>query len=195
MPPARARKRFCRPDAQSHAGNSGVSFDPGEPSVVETLPPPEAGLALALNALDPARSGDGVSFGLPEMAGIDWEELYRRLSTLVDSVNRQILHFAWVETTLDGRLIARTTVNWGGDFMAFWQAGLPPEQRAAHYRSLELALAARLANLRAILTVSQIAAKIALAAATPLGPLQAMSLAWQFVNTLIMQPVNGESEQ
>ena len=38
---------------QVAAPRSGVSFDPGEPSVVETLPPPEAGLAQALNALEP----------------------------------------------------------------------------------------------------------------------------------------------
>jgi hypothetical protein len=39
--------------------------------------------------------------------------------------------------------------------------------------------------MRAILTVTQIAGKIALAVTTPLGPIQAMSLAWQFVNEVI----------
>jgi hypothetical protein len=44
----------------------------------------------------------------------------------------------------------------------------------------------RQVHLRTILTVSQIAAKIALAVTTPLGPLQALSLAWQFVQDVII---------
>ena len=112
--------------------------------------------------------------------------LRQRLEALVDSVNRQILHYAWVETSLDGHLAARTTVNWGGDLRTLWQSGLLEAHVDAHRRSLELALASRLANLKTILTVSQIAGKIALAVTTPLGPLQAISLAWQFVHDVIM---------
>jgi len=156
------------------------------------LPPPETGLALAFAVLEPSAES-AVSFGAPGglPASIDWDALYQRLTTLFDSVNRQLLHFAWVDTTLDGRLVARTTVNWGGDFASTWLSGLSPDLISAHCRSVELAMASRLASLRAILTASQIAGKIALALTTPLGPIQALSLAWQFLSSIISQSGNS----
>lgn len=165
---------------------SGVSF---ATAAAEALPPPEAGLAAVLSILEPAGAQDTVSFGLPGglPAGVDWNALYRRLTSLLDSVNRQILHFAWVDTTLDGQLIARSTVNWGGDLVTLWQPGLSQDLTGAHCRSLALAMASRLANLRTVLTISQVAGKITLALTTPLGSLQAMSLAWQFISTVISQ--------
>lgn len=164
--------------------SSGVSFSS---AAVVTLPPPEAGLSAALSVLDPSGAPGPISFGLPPglPSSVDWEALYQRLSALLDSVNRQILHFAWVDTTLDNRLIARSTVNWGGDLVTCWQPGLSQDLTNAHCRSLALAMASRLANLRAVLTVSQIAGKIALALTTPLGPIQALSLAWQFISSVV----------
>jgi hypothetical protein len=162
------------------------------------LPAPELALASLLDTWEggPAESSEA-SFGMGEdlarMVGVDWEAMRRSLEGLLDSVNRQILHFVWVETMLDGHLAARSMVNWGGDLRTLWQDGLWPEHIEAHRRSLELALASRQANLRTILTVSQIAGKIALAVATPLGPLQALSLGWQFVHDIIiplMKPTN-----
>ena len=88
----------------------------------------------ALAVLEPTTAESAVSYGLP--ANIDWEALYQRLTALFDSVNRQILHFAWVDTTLDGRLVARSTVNWGGDFVSTWLPGLSQEIISAHCRSL-----------------------------------------------------------
>lgn len=163
---------------------SGVSFST---AVAEALPPPEAGLAAALSFLEPAGVQDAVSFGLPGglLAGMDWNALSQRLTALLDSVNRQILHFAWVDTTLDGQLIARSTVNWGGDLLTLWQPGLGQDLTGSHCRSLALALASRLASLHTILTVSQVAGKITLALTTPIGSLQAMSLAWQFISEVI----------
>lgn len=170
----------------------GVAFAVGEPGA-EPLPGPEQSLAIILDDWEAGvveQTGADASFGLGEdlskLASTDWNALRQRLEALVDSVNRQILHYAWVETNLDGHLAARTTVNWGGDLRTLWQSGLLEAHVDAHRRSLELALASRLANLKTILTVSQIAGKIALAVTTPLGPLQAISLAWQFVHDVIM---------
>jgi len=171
----------------------GLSFAVGEEGA-EPLEEPEQTLAGILDALEAPAQGE-TSFGLREdlsnlagklTGGANWNALQQRLQGMVESVNRQLLHFAWVDTALDGHLAARTTVNWGGDMQTTWQNGLLPEQINAHQRSLELALQSRQANLRTILTVSQIAGKIALAVATPLGPLQALSLGWQFVHDVIM---------
>lgn len=170
----------------------GVSFSAGEVGA-EPLPEPEQALAGILDDWESGvaeQTGSDASFGfgddLSKLAGTDWKALRQRLEAMVDSVNRQVLNYAWVDTTLDGRLTARTTVNWGGDLRTLWQSGLREEHADAHRRSLELALASRLANLKTILTVSQIAGKIALAVTTPLGPLQALSLAWQFVQDVIV---------
>lgn len=168
---------------------SGVSFAAGEAGA-EPLPEPEQALASILDAWDATTDASGASFGLSDALKqaqtADWNALRQRLEALLDSLNRQVLHFVWVDTTLDGLLAARTTVNWGGDLRMFWQAGLDQRTVDAHQQSLSQALQSRQTHLRTILTVSQIAAKIALAVTTPLGPLQALSLAWQFVQDVIM---------
>lgn len=178
----------------------------------ESLPPPEAHLSELLTCIEAPPTSDGlgevVSYGLGEAvtrlaeqvearvtgtpAGetIDWSGLQQRFVTLLDGINQQLLHFAWVDTTLDGQLIARTAVSYKGDQISLWKPGLTVEQTTAHTRSLELAVASRIANLHTILTVSQIAGKIALAVTTPLGPLQALSLGWQFVQEVMMPLLN-----
>lgn len=192
-----ARAQPAQPAAESFSAPPAPA-PPGAPATLGAaggagaLPPPETGLALAFAVLEPSAES-AISFGAPGglPASIDWDALYQRLTTLFDSVNRQLLHFAWVDTTLDGRLVARTTVNWGGDFASTWLSGLSPDLISAHCRSVELATASRLASLRAILTASQIAGKIALALTTPLGPIQALSLAWQFLSSIISQSGNS----
>lgn len=171
---------------------TGLSFGLEAPGA-EPLPQPEQALASILEDWDAglADSGStGASFGLGEdlsrLVGIDWNALRQRLEAFLDSLNRQILHFVWVDTSLDGRLAARTTVNWSGDLRTLWQVDLRPEQRVIHQQSLEQAMESRRASLRTILTVSKIAGKIVLAVTTPLGPVQALSLAWQFVNDIII---------
>jgi hypothetical protein len=172
-----------------------VSYAAGPSVTAVPLTSPEAGLEHALSVLEPAWPDGRVNFSLEpapgeQPTGINWDGLCQRLDGLIDSVNRQLLHFVWVDTTLDGCLIARTTIHWGGDCTTLWQPGLPPEQTTAHCRSLQLAMASRSTTLRTILAVSQIAVKIALVVATPLGPLQAMSLGWQFVHDVLMPLLN-----
>ena len=170
----------------------GLSF-----AVGEELPEPELFLAQALDALDP--DGAAVSYGLREdlaaLARIDWGVLRQRLQDLFDTVNRQLLHFVWVDSNLEGRLAARTVVAWSGDLSTCCRPGLTPEQVAAHQRSLTLALASRSANLRVVVSVAQMAAKIALAVTTPLGPVQALALAWEFVSSIVLPMVQKPSSR
>lgn len=168
---------------------------------VEPLPPAEMDLSLALDSLE--APGNAVSFGLLEDAGkiagevrdavtgvakkaINWDDLNQSFDSLVDVINRQVLHFVYVDTAFDSLLVARTVVNWGGDATSCIQTGLSNDKISAHERSLELALASRISDLRAIMMVSQMAGKIALAVTTPLGPLQAILLGWQFVQGVVL---------
>lgn len=160
------------------AQGQAVSFSVDEPEA-------ELDLALALAQIDPGErpASFDVSFGV--LPAVDWGELKRRFDTFMEGINRQVLHYAWVETKLDGAAVAQTAVRWGGDLNTYLVPGLSPQIAAAHTQSMTLALASRAANLRAAITVMQIAAKIALAVSTPIGVVQALSLAWQFVHDVI----------
>lgn len=166
--------------ARHHAAAQGqaVSFSVDEPEA-------ELDLALALAEIDPGErpASFDVSFGV--LPAVDWSELKRRFDAFMEGINRQVLHYAWVETKLDGAAVAQTAMRWGGDLNTYLIPGLGPKIAAAHTQSMTLALASRAANLRAAITVMQIAAKIALAVSTPIGVVQALSLAWQFVHTVI----------
>jgi hypothetical protein len=191
---ARLNVFLARREAQQ-AGKAAeiVSFGlPGESA--------EASLAFFLDDLEPGTQP--ASFGLSETIGglvgqararlsqipgaaIPWKDLRGNLENLLDAANRQLLHYAWVDTILENQLAARTTVNWDGDMTTIWRSSPMEDLTLPHRRSLELALASRAANMHTVLTVSRLAGKIALAAATPLGPLQALALGWQFVQEVI----------
>jgi hypothetical protein len=164
----------------------------------------EQTLSELLNAWEP---DSAVSFGWIEDAGSAIQRVGAHVKELaglsgvlkdfermLEQFNRQFLRFAWVETLLDGRLAARTTVNWVGDMDTYWRPGLADEVLAAHQRSLQLALAARAASFQTITTVARMAAVLALAVSTPLGPLQAMALGWRFVQDVI-QPLLRDLRQ
>ena len=172
----RAERTLAR--HQAAAQGQAVSFSVDEPEA-------ELDLAFALSEIDPGErpASFDVSFGV--LPAVDWGALKRRFDAFMDGINRQVLHYAWVETKLDGAAVAQTAVQWGGDMNSYLLPGLSPRIAAAHTQSMTLALASRAANLRAAITVMQIAAKIALAVTTPIGVVQALSLAWQFVHDVI----------
>lgn len=182
----RAERTLARHRAA--AQGQAVSFSVDEPEA-------ELDLALALAQIDPGErpASFDVSFGV--LPAVDWGELKRRFDAFMEGINRQVLHYAWVETKLDGAAVAQTSVRWGGDLNTFLLPGLGPQIAAAHTQSMTLALASRAANLRAAITVMQIAAKIALVVSTPIGVVQALSLAWQFVHDVIAPLLEGARRQ
>lgn len=131
-----------------------------------------------------AAAQGGVSFG---PGAPDWGALRERCTAMFDTVNRRLLHLVWVETTLDGALAARTVAGWGGDISTCTRSGLPAGALDAHRRSFDLAMQARLTMLRAAFTTIQLAGRVALLAAAPLAPGQALALAWQFVELLMAE--------
>jgi hypothetical protein len=172
---------LVRREKQKQAGNiqyAVPSFAPG----AELRP--EDSLALALAECEPAGS-EAVNFAAG-FAGVDWAALQEKYEGLVQSVNRQVFHLAWVDTTLDGRLAAHTVVSWGGDMQTYVGPGAGTSLVDLHSRSLAAALESREANLRTALTVATLAGKIALAPTNPLQMIQALSLGWQFVSKTIM---------
>jgi hypothetical protein len=161
-----------------------VSFD------IASLDTPEGRLFWSLEAVDPAKAvGEQaeVSFGLLDKLpiGPDWISLHARLAQLVESVNRQLLNFAWIETQIDNELVARTTINWGGNMTNVWSQQASEGRIELHRRSLAVAIQSRHTNLRAFTSVASMAGSLALAFTTPLGPARLMALAWQFISEVL----------
>ena len=161
-----------------------LSFEIRAPSPV-VVDSPEAHLLSVLEKEDSAQGA--VSFGILDrwQKGPDWQGLQSQLDQFVGFVNRQLLHFAWVDTEVNGLLVARTTINWGGDMTSVWLPRITSEQTALHRRSLQLAIQSRQQSVRTVSMTARMAGQLALAFTTPLGPLQWMALAWQFISDVV----------
>lgn len=148
-------------------------------------PTAENMLLLALSEVDPERfpPGGAVSYGWTDL--LKWDEMRARFKEFADLANRQLLHFVWVDTSENERIIARTKINWASDLKAFWTPGITAQQVAIHERSLEAAVRYRAENLRIYLQVIQMAMRILRAVSTPLGVLDALALAYQFLLDVI----------
>ncbi len=147
------------------------------------LAKPERELLRWLDNLEPT----GVSYGLELLPISDFKEARQQFQQITEKLLRLLLHFAWVETELQGRLLARTAVNWSGDMDTAWATGTLADQYALHYRSLKLALASRITMLRMFIIVTQGAAKLSVLIATPGGALLALPAAWKFINNVFTE--------
>jgi hypothetical protein len=82
----------------------GVSFDAG--SVEPTESGPEADLLAALENPEA-----GVSFSIGETGSAALEQAKAGLAALTEQINRDVMHFAWVESKVAGSLVARTAIS------------------------------------------------------------------------------------
>ncbi|MEW5830345.1 MAG: hypothetical protein AB1846_15765 [Chloroflexota bacterium] len=171
--------------AGTPAGESVSFAAPSEP--VFESGSPEAGLYALMGEAEKAESTQ-VSFGIGEAASEAWENARAEFGKLMEQANREFLHFAWVETSQNGLLLARTTVGWSGDANSVWRPEITPEQAQAHEQSLSLALNTRLMRLRLFTTMAAGAAKLsALLTATPVGAVMALPMAWKYVQQVLAQ--------
>lgn len=137
---------------------------------------PEEALAEALERIK-APQAKGLLDSL-QSARKEFDAFVRRVSELVS-------HYAVIETSFDGTVIARTLVSWTGDFKSLWRRGLTPEQIRLHERNVRAALARRALLIRLMGVISTSAAKIALRLATPGAQLLVLPALWQFVRDVI----------
>ncbi|MBA4379258.1 MAG: hypothetical protein C0393_00955 [Anaerolinea sp.] len=164
--------------------DGGVSFDAASYSVAQGTP--EAGLLGVMDSYRALETGQ-VSFGVGELAGEAWEQAKVQFQDFMEQINREALHFAWVETIVDGNLVARTTVDWGGDSETVWSEDITPDQMGLHGRTLNLAAASRNLKLRMFTTITTGAAKIAVLLATPAGAVMALPAAYKYVNQILSE--------
>jgi hypothetical protein len=141
----------------------------------------EAALLPWIDAFQPGQ----VSFGGEGLSRGDIGASIAQLRQAVEDLLGQVLYLARVETRQQGVLLASSLVDWTGDLDTAWGEAISAEERGLHQRSLALALKARIALLRIIMTTTQGAVKISALIAAPGGALLALPAAWKYVQQLL----------
>ena len=100
-------------------------------------------------------------------------------------MNRLVLHYAYVETYVEDRFIARTTVGWSGGFQREWGVDIGPSHSQLHLTAMHLALKSRATLLDTFLTTVSGALKLTAILTMPGGFLLALPAAWHFIQTLL----------
>ena len=141
----------------------------------------------ALRWITHLEAGPGeVSFAAGDQAEVELEQANRQFQDVVERMLQQVSHFAWVETLLDGQILAHTVVNWAGDMQTSWQLDLDPDDYRLHRRALHQALATRNILVHACLVTTQSAAKLAVLLTNPAGALMALPVAWKLVQQILI---------
>lgn len=159
-----AKLRGRLPQVAQAAGAHGAS-DPNER------------LAIALDTL-PADGAPRPSLG--ELLAGGWNTAAHQLRTTLDVVQRTALNYAFVETSQEDLLLARTTVGWGGDTTTTVMPGIAQELAGLHRRSVRVAVSSRTALLQAVAVAMQLTVAVGVA-----GPLGVLPVAWRYVSRLM----------
>jgi hypothetical protein len=182
-------------ERQQKAAGAGLSFD------VLSLEGQEAGpegdlLALLGDAeLEGKRAAGDVSYGILETTSAAWEQAKAGFETLMEQINRDVLHFAWVETNISDSLIARTTVGWSGDAQTLYLNEITDQQVVLHGRTLRVVTQTRSLRLRLFITIAGGATKVSTLIATPAGAVLALPAVYQYVMQIVAQVKQLQSIQ
>jgi hypothetical protein len=179
------RRRPQQPNRGDVAFSASLPGSP--PDAREMLAQPEADM---LNFLDRLKTGpppeSDISFGPLDRFG-DWNDAQAQFIAAVKRIQRLMTTLAWIETQIEGNLLAQTVVSWTGDARIAWEAGVDAEQIALHRRSTRLALASRQTMLRTVIFTTQVAFKISGLLAVPGGQILALPVAWKYVNQILSE--------
>jgi len=159
------------------------SFD--IPLQASRLDRPEVETLALLNEI---RSGvPAVSFGLADKIDAGLDKVAGEFRDFVDGLVRQLAHYAWVETHIEGRLVCRTAIGWSGDAVNLFQTETDHDILALHQQSLNLAIESRGALIKSLGLVAQGAAKLAALLSVPGGAVLALPAAWKFINRVLAE--------
>jgi hypothetical protein len=163
---------------------TGVSFAVASYGFEEQSP--EAEMFGLLEQARQLEQGPAVAaYALGDVTFAAWEQARVQFETFVGQLQREVMHFAWVETNVEGRLLARTTVGWSGDSETVWLEGLGAGQVVLHQRSLQVTVKTRALRMRMFSTVTGGAAKLSVLLTTPAGALLALPAAWKYVTEIL----------
>ena len=153
-----------RLDATLACASAPVSFD------VPRMPPADAWLMSRLR--DPA----AVAFGMGDT-------VKRALGAIVEMATR----LAWVETRVDGELLARTRLSIGGDIDTVAKTLITPVDMQVHLRSVAAARASKNAWMRIMAMVTNVARALAKFWANPVAGVMALPQAWQYIRRILAE--------
>lgn len=174
---ATAHTRLAGYAARRQAGG-GFAFD-GSAEAAQPERVLDSLLLEICQAVTPA------SFGLGETIGDMLARTGEQFQAFLEQLERQLTHYAWVETRSQGQLLACTVVGWRGDARTYWREGIAPSRTALHRRTVALALGSRLRLLETLAFVSRNAVRLArlpVLLSLPGGAILALPLAWKFVD-------------
>jgi len=154
----------------------------------DQLSTPEQEMMAELAYLSGRSDPQEISFGLPDIALPNREEIHQGI-TQVRNFLRRALHmvsnYAWVETRQNNLLLGRTAVGWTGDTETVWPQSCRAEYVDLHWKSLELSLQSRTTLVRTVMIVTQSAVKISSLLALPGGVVLALPAVWKCINRLM----------
>lgn len=160
-----------------------AELDSGRSFGVSNRPRPEAELVefLANSEVE----ATAVSFGLADQFDFKVGDVF---SGLLHRLRNSFNKYAWVETSFGERLIARTAVDWSGDFHTAWSIGLDQREAELHSRTLRLALKTRDALGRMIIIIARATVKISLLLSSPITAPLALPAAYKYVHAIMADP-------
>ncbi len=184
--PNRLESLVSQMQARQAAGNA-VSFDV---TSLQNEPGPESDL---LRLLEDVSKNEPVSFSVGDEFGAvrepisqAWQNAKAQFDALLAQINREVLHFVWVETKINGQMIARSEVEWNGDATTLWVETASEEQKSLHHRTLNVAARSRNLKLRLFVTVASGAAKVTTLMAAGM-PMLALPAVYQYVVSILRQ--------
>lgn len=194
--PARLDGLVARTQERQKKSTTGtVSFDT---PTLEDEPGPESELLSMLGSVEAQEkgSGDVVSFGpVEDTVDLALEQAKAGFDALVEQINREVLHFARVETKVADVLLANTTIGWTGDSESAFAQGVSGPQIKLHGRNLGIVIQTRGMRLRLFITIASGAAKVAALLTTPTGAVLALPAVYQYVMQIVKQVKQLQSIQ
>ncbi len=103
----------------------------------------------------------------------------------LEQVRHLLSAYSWVETAVEGQVIACTRVSWTGDFNTSWSAWAGAQNTALHSQTVALALASRAVWVRFAGSLITGALRLGAQLATPGGAILALPGLWRYINDII----------
>ncbi len=182
-------------ERQQKSVSGSISFDTSEFDQPETGPEGELLTLLGDVEAEEKAQGSELSFGLQETTSAALEQAKAGFKALIEQIDHEVLHFAWVETNVAGQLLARTTIGWAGDAETILTEGAMNPQIGQHSRSLRIVTQTRSIRLRLLVTIATGAAKVSALLATPTGAVLAVPAVYQYVMQIVKQVKQLQSIQ
>lgn len=116
-----------------------------------------------------------LSFGIVADAKAGWSRVEAEIQGHLSHLWQQLVACAYVESQVNGRLLARSRVSYASDTQTWWNAPLPVEQMELHHASLAHALALRMRLLELMVLALRLFTGFSAAMANPLLAVSALS--------------------